>query len=99
MADFLNKIQKLSERKRKLILWLVIIIIGLIFFVFWIKNSAEKLRGLQKEIFQLPSLGEELDKLPKVELPATSSEELKQLEKELEEASATSAASTTSGLQ
>jgi hypothetical protein len=96
MADFLKKIQKLPERRRKFIFWSIIIVIGLIFFVFWIKNSQKKLGALQKESFQLPSLGEELNKLPKTELPGIGSDELKKLEKEIEEASTTNTASTSS---
>lgn len=71
--SFLEKIQKLPERKRKIILWLIVIIIGLPLFVFWAKNLQQKLKSFEKEKleeeFQLPSLQEKLKEIPKIEIP------------------------------
>jgi type II secretory pathway component PulM len=71
--SFLKKIQNLPERKRKIILWSVVIIIGLILFVFWIKNVQQKLKIFEKEKIeqelQLPSLREKLKEIPKIKIP------------------------------
>lgn len=73
---FLEKIQNLPERKRKIILWLIIIIIGLALFVFWAKNFQRKLKSFEKEKFkeelQLPSFQEKLKEIPKIEIPKIS---------------------------
>jgi type II secretory pathway component PulM len=71
--SFLKKIQNLPERKRKIILWSAVIIIGLILFVFWIKNVQQKLKIFEKEKIeqelQLPSLREKLKEIPKIKIP------------------------------
>ena len=66
----LGKIQKLPESRRKIILWIVIIIIGLTLLNFWLKNFQEKLKGFEMEKFKqelkIPSLEKELKNLPKI---------------------------------
>ncbi len=71
MKKFLEKIQKLPEDKRKIILWATVIIIGVGFFVWYFKNI--KLVPVDKEKLQsdlkLQDLKEDLKNLPKFELP------------------------------
>lgn len=68
-----TKIQNLPESKRKIILWVAIIIIGLGLFTFFIKNAQKKMKGFQveklREELRLPSLEEELKKLPEIKIP------------------------------
>ena len=80
----MNKIQGLSETKRKIILWSVVIIIGLGLFTFYIKNVQKKLKSFEmeglKEELQIPSLEKELKELPGIEMPKRQIEEkLKEL--------------------
>ena len=46
---FLEKIQKLPERTKKIILWTTVIIIGLFLFTWWVKNLEERIKTFQKE--------------------------------------------------
>ena len=68
-----GKIQSLSESTRKIILWLVMIIIGLGLFTFYIKNIQKKFKSFEPEKFKeelkLPSFEKELESLPKIEIP------------------------------
>ncbi len=69
--NFLHKLQNLPEQKRKIILWLVLIIVGLGLLSLWVKNFQGKLKSFEveefKEELELPLLGEELKKLPKIQ--------------------------------
>jgi len=69
----ITKIQSLSESTRKIILWLVMIIIGLGLFTFYIKSIQKRLKSFESERFkeelQLPSFEKELESLPKIEIP------------------------------
>ncbi len=69
----LEKIRNLSEGKRKLILWSSVIIIGVILLFFYAKNIRQKIQEFKgedlKEQLKIPELREELNKLPKIELP------------------------------
>lgn len=73
MKNLLTKIQGLPESKKKLIFWLVMIIIGLGLFTFYIKNIQKRLKNFEpektKEELKLPSLKKELESLPKIEIP------------------------------
>jgi len=61
--DFLKKLQNKSLHTRKLILWSVVIILGLILAVIWINSSYKKIQKLKSE-----DIIEELN-LPKLETP------------------------------
>jgi len=69
----ITKIQSLSESTRKIILWLVMIIIGLGLFTFYIKNIQKKFKSFEPEKFKeelkLPSFEKELESLQKIEIP------------------------------
>jgi len=73
MKDLIKKIQDLPEFKRKIILWIVIVILGLVLVSFYIKNVQKRLKGFEvekfKEELQLPSIKEGVKELPKLEIP------------------------------
>jgi hypothetical protein len=87
--NILNKIQNLSDRKRRTIFWLIIIIVGIFAFAWWAKNLEIRIKSFKsekiKEELQLPRLEEELKSLPKFEMPEISDEELKKFEEILKE--------------
>jgi len=84
--DFLRKLQALPETKRKMILWTVVIIFGLILFFFWLKNVQSKLESFPKEEFKeklnLPKLELPKIEMPEFEMPEFSEEELKEGEED-----------------
>ena len=93
--NFLHKLQNLPEQKRKIILWIAVIVVGILFFTFYIKNVQQRLKSFKAEELQqglkIPELQEELKELPKfempkLEIPEISEEELKKLEEILKEA-------------
>ena len=72
--SFLEKIQKLPLRIRKIILLAVVISLGISLTWVWSKSFAKKLGGFREggfmEGFKIPSLKERLEKdLPKMEAP------------------------------
>jgi hypothetical protein len=81
--SLITKIQSLSESKRKIILWLVMIIISLGLFTFYIKSIQKRLKSFEfgperlKEELKLPSLKKEFESLPKIEIPRMPEEILK----------------------
>ncbi len=70
--EFLKRIQRLPESKKKIILWIAIIIIGFGLLNFWVKNLQQKLKSFKMEEWKkeldLPSL-EKLKEIPKTEIP------------------------------
>ena len=71
--SFLKKLQEQPRYIRKIILWAIVIIIGIIFLAVWVRNSQARLRNFQlegfKEQLKLPSLeGSQLG-LPKIKAP------------------------------
>ena len=91
---FLEKLQNLPERQRKIILWLVVIIIGFLLLVFYLQNLKLRLKSLSgeeiREQLKIPEFQEKLKELPKIEMPKIeipeiSEEELKKLEEQLKE--------------
>jgi len=75
--DFLGKIQSFPLKIRKIILWLVIIILGIGLVWLWTKISVKKFQGFNKEDIikglDIPSLKEKIKKnppeFPKLEIP------------------------------
>jgi len=49
--DFLKKIQKQPENIRLMILWAVLIVIGIILFVFWVLHSVRAVNSFSKSNF------------------------------------------------
>ena len=82
-------IDNLSDRKRKIIFWLIIILVGLSLLIVWLKTTEMRLKRfraekLEKEL-NLPLFRKNLENLPKFELKIkmqNTDEELKKLEEE-----------------
>ncbi len=85
VPNFLEKLRKQPEHIRKLILWIIIIIIGLGLSIWWIHSSYWKIKKFPKEEFieniKLPDFEKEL---PKMEMPEFPEEELEKLREEIE---------------
>ena len=47
--DFLNKLRQQPENIRKLIIWAIIIIIGVVSFILWAKNVQQQIKNFSKE--------------------------------------------------
>lgn len=90
MDDLLKKIQQRPEAERKIVFWVLITLFGIIFFRYWlsmVKRQTDNLnRDKIKEDLNLPQFKEQLENLPKPELPKIDEEELKSLEELLNEA-------------
>jgi len=86
--NIFRKIQNLPEDRKKIILWLVVIIVGLALFIFYVKSVQKRIKSLEREKIEeelrLPKLEEELEGMPKFEVPKIK-EELKGLEEIIEE--------------
>ncbi|MDI6602523.1 MAG: hypothetical protein QME57_00170 [Patescibacteria group bacterium] len=71
--NLLEKLRNLPEKKRKIILEIVVIFVGILLSVFYIKNIQEKLKNLSseeiKEQLRIPEFQEKLKELPKIEMP------------------------------
>jgi hypothetical protein len=65
---FLGRLQKLSEKNKKIILWTTIIVVGLCMFTLWIINFQKRIKDFELEEFKkglnLPSFEEK--ELPKL---------------------------------
>jgi hypothetical protein len=66
MKNFLEKIKKLPEGRRKMILWSAVIIIGLGLFVWYFKNMKSVFfnQGNLQDNLKLQDLKEDLKNLP-----------------------------------
>lgn len=86
--NLLERIRKLSERKRKIILWIAIIVFGALLLFFYINNIQKRLKGFQpgslKKDLKIDELKNEFNKLPDVKLPNA-----KELEEIIQEATNT----------
>lgn len=85
LSEYPKRIQNLSLIKRKIIFWVILIILGLVFFTLYIINIKQRIKTFPKERaleeIKLPKLQEELENLPKFEIPKLEIEEnLKKLE-------------------
>ena len=96
MKNLLSKIQKLPDRQRKIIFWVVMIILTLSLSAFYIRNVQKKMPNINvektKEELRFPSLEEEFKKLPdiefpKIEMPEIDQGTLQEIERMIEETS------------
>jgi len=82
ITEYLKRIQNLPLLKKKVIFWIIIIILGLILLFLWIINIRQTIKAYPKEKFleqiKPPKIGEELEKLPKFEIPEEKIEEIKE---------------------
>ena len=66
--NILNKLQSLSERKRRIIFWAVMIVVTIFLLGFYIQNMKKRIesserKGLEEEL-KLQELREELEGVP-----------------------------------
>ena len=85
--NFLQKLQNLSESERKIIFWLVVVIIGLGLLFWWVQTTQLRIKSFKAEKFreelEVPQFEEQLKGLQEIEMPEISEEELKELEESL----------------
>ncbi len=66
--EFLKKVQNLPLKQRKIVLWVIVVILGLALCVLWLKITKERIKGFGKEEimkeFNLPGLNKELLEIP-----------------------------------
>jgi len=88
-------IQDLPETKRKIIFWAVIIIISLGLLSKFVQITQERLRQVKgekvKEELGIPYLQNQLEELPKIEMPKIDENLLKQFEELLKQTEGQSA--------
>ena len=83
--SLLKKTQKLPLRTRKVLLFTVVFVIGIVLIWIWVKVFFQGFKGLQGgqmgEIFKIPSLKENIQKdLPKIDFPDPGDPESLELE-------------------
>ncbi|HDZ54759.1 MAG TPA: hypothetical protein ENI19_00745 [Candidatus Nealsonbacteria bacterium] len=88
--NILARIQNQPKHIRKIIFWVTIVIIGIILLLTWIQGVKTRIKEVEpRKMFEQlkPStFGEDLENIPKIELPEfpeISEEEFKKLEEEL----------------
>ena len=67
--NILKKIRDLSLSTRKIILWVLIVIIGFGLIFFYVKNFQAKIKNFKVGEFKLPDFQEEFKNFPEVETP------------------------------
>ena len=84
----LEKIRNLPETRRKAILWVITIIVGLFLLFFYFRGIQNRIRNFKltnlKGELRIPNFEKELKSLPKLEMPQENLEELKKIEQELQ---------------
>jgi len=87
------KIQDLPESTRKIIFWVMVIMLSLGLLAWWAQITQNRISSFKgeelKEELGVPFLQEELEKLPKIEMPKIDEETLKKIEEMLKEAEKT----------
>jgi len=87
--SFLEKLQRQPKYIRKIILWLVIIIIGLALVVWWLHSSYWRIKEFPKEEFikklNFPNPGEKIKELQEIEMPKIDEEKLEELKEKIEQ--------------
>lgn len=61
--DFIKKIQNLPERKRKIIFWIMIILIACLTAFFFVKNTQNRIKNFDTENF-----AKNFPKFPKIDI-------------------------------
>lgn len=61
--EFLTKLQKLPDKQKKIILWVIVIILALTMGYFWFRGAMNNLQKLGENIGQI--------KLPDIQTPTT----------------------------
>lgn len=69
----LDKVQGLPDKRKKIIVWVVLIITAVFLFKLYVQNMQEKMKNIEgekiKQELQIPKLQEELKGLLQFEIP------------------------------
>jgi len=79
---FLKKLQALSEKTRKVILWSVVIVLGVCLLAWWFNGLRERITGFESGQFME---GLNLPEIEMPQMPEISEEKLEELKGVLEE--------------
>lgn len=63
LKNYLTKLQRLSDRNKKIVLWTIVGILGLTMGYFWIRGAVDTISKIGSEVGQI--------KLPEIQIPAT----------------------------
>ncbi len=66
--NFLRKIQNLDTKKRKIILWAIAIVLGIIFLIIWAKITLLRFRGFNNS-GALDQIKKPEIEIPSIEMP------------------------------
>ena len=82
--DFLKKIQQLSQKDRKIIFWLILVIMALAMIFLWGRKAVEKIRdfdsGEMINRLDIPNL-----EMPKINMPEETDENIENIQQLIEE--------------
>jgi hypothetical protein len=71
--NFLEKIRNLPEKRRKIILWSVMVVVAGLLIFFFVKSVGNKFSNFNAQELKnglgIPELQEKMQELPKVEIP------------------------------
>lgn len=87
---FLEKIQQLPPYKKKIILWTVIIVLGILLTVFWVLNLKRSVARFQTEDLREDmekggdTIREGVGEFPKIEIPEEDEEKFQEFLKDVE---------------
>lgn len=68
-SEFLKKLQNQPIYIRKIILWLIVIILALFLFFWWVNSVKKGLKSFQEKKLEFPPFSEKLREIPKLEIP------------------------------
>ena len=63
--EYLTKLQGLSDKQKKIVLWTVVVVLGLIMGFFWIRGTMNRLSGIGNQLGQV--------QLPQIDIPDVDS--------------------------
>ena len=58
IKEFITKLQNLSEQKKKIVLWTIVVVLGVIMGFFWVRSAMNKFSEMGQAVGQIefPSL-------------------------------------------
>ncbi|MFH1656661.1 MAG: hypothetical protein ABH956_02710 [Candidatus Nealsonbacteria bacterium] len=88
--EFINKLRNQPKYIRKIILWSVMIFISIFLFILYIFNISNKIKNIKEDEIidqlNLPYLEQEMQNLPKMDLPDEAKKEFEKLDNDMKEA-------------
>lgn len=65
----LKDIQKWPEKKKKIVLWVVVVLVGLVLLCIWFPGFRERLKNFKGSEIDLPDFQGQLENIPNLEIP------------------------------